>query len=129
MNINEKPDALQPNSQPRDTVADGPIGVAAAERVNPAFEEGYWRGQYSREPYYKQDFAYEEYDPAYRLGHDGPTQYPGKHFEDVEPDLQRSYSSKRAQSRLGWEEAKSAVRAAWHRVERALPGDADRDGR
>jgi hypothetical protein len=35
----------------------------------------------------------------------------------------------RGDSRLDWEEAKHAVRAGWHRVERALPGDADGDGR
>ena len=28
-----------------------------------------------------------------------------------------------------WEEAKAATRDAWHRVERAVPGDADGDGR
>ena len=27
-----------------------------------------------------------------------------------------------------WEKAKQATRDAWHRVERALPGDADGDG-
>jgi hypothetical protein len=28
-----------------------------------------------------------------------------------------------------WDDAKHATRAAWHRVERAVPGDADGDGR
>ena len=28
-----------------------------------------------------------------------------------------------------WAQAKSAARAAWDRVERAIPGDADRDGK
>ena len=35
----------------------------------------------------------------------------------------------KGKSRLNWEEAKDASRAAWHRVERAIPGDADGDGR
>jgi hypothetical protein len=30
--------------------------------------------------------------------------------------------------RLGWDEAKHAVRAGWQRIERMLPGDADGDG-
>ena len=30
---------------------------------------------------------------------------------------------------MQWDNAKGAVRDAWHRVERAVPGDADRDGR
>jgi hypothetical protein len=29
---------------------------------------------------------------------------------------------------LGWEKAKQAIKAAWHRIEDVLPGDADRDG-
>ena len=28
-----------------------------------------------------------------------------------------------------WEQARAATRNAWHRVEQALPGDADGDGR
>ena len=32
-------------------------------------------------------------------------------------------------SKQTWNEAKHATRDAWHHVERALPGDADRDGR
>jgi hypothetical protein len=35
----------------------------------------------------------------------------------------------RGASRLSWDQAKHASRAAWHRVERAIPGDLDRDGR
>ena len=37
--------------------------------------------------------------------------------------------SVKANSSLAWNEAKSATRDAWHRVEHALPGDADGDGR
>ncbi len=35
----------------------------------------------------------------------------------------------KANSRLGWPDANDAVRDGWHRVERAMPGDADGDGR
>jgi hypothetical protein len=30
---------------------------------------------------------------------------------------------------MQWDNAKGAVRDAWHRVERAIPGDFDKDGR
>ena len=49
--------------------------------------------------------------------------------EDVEPQLERDWNSTKANSRLGWAEAKGAVRDGWHHIERALPGDADHDGR
>ena len=35
----------------------------------------------------------------------------------------------KGKSRLDWEEAKGAARAGWDRVERAMPGDADHDGK
>ena len=49
--------------------------------------------------------------------------------DDVESDLQRNWDSTRGNSKLAWNEAKGAVRDGWHYVERALPGDADGDGR
>jgi hypothetical protein len=30
---------------------------------------------------------------------------------------------------MAWNDAKGAVQDGWHYVERAVPGDADRDGR
>jgi len=54
-------------------------------------------------------------------------------FEDVEPDLARDWAVSRGASRLEWEDAKHATRDAWtrlsDRVERAIPGDFDGDGR
>ena len=55
--------------------------------------------------------------------------YPGREFDDVEPDLRREWERSEWKDGLSWEKAKKAARDAWHRVERALPGDADRDGR
>jgi hypothetical protein len=34
----------------------------------------------------------------------------------------------KGKSRLGWDRAKEATRDAWNRIERAIPGDSDRDG-
>jgi hypothetical protein len=55
--------------------------------------------------------------------------YPEKTFAEAESDLQRDYEKARSKSSLAWENAKEATRDAWHRVERAIPGDADGDGR
>ena len=51
------------------------------------------------------------------------------YVEDVESDLERNWTSARNDSRLEWNEAKGAVRDGWHHIERAMPGDLDRDGR
>jgi len=47
----------------------------------------------------------------------------------VEPELRGDYQRLKGKSRLAWEDAKAATRAAWDRVERALPGDVDDYGR
>jgi glucarate dehydratase len=44
-------------------------------------------------------------------------------------DLRNDWDRHRGQSNMTWERAKGATRDAWDRVERAMPGDADRDGK
>jgi len=46
-----------------------------------------------------------------------------------ESHLAGEWDRSKGNSRLKWDQAKSATRAGWHRVERAIPGDYDRDGR
>lgn len=103
-------------------------GKAAAEKVNPTAEENYWREAHTREPYYASGLTYDDYAPAYRTGWEGAERYRGRRFEDVDSDLERHYEGIKGKSRLAWEDARHASRAAWHRVEDRLPGDADRDG-
>jgi hypothetical protein len=58
------------------------------------------------------------------------TRYPGRRFDEVEPDLRRDWDTNRSgRSGKTWDTVKDSVRRAWHKVERAMPGDADRDGR
>ncbi|HET7747002.1 MAG TPA: hypothetical protein VFM29_06850 [Vicinamibacteria bacterium] len=110
-------------------VAGGLAGKGAAEAVNPTVEDAYWRDNYRTRPYVTAGTAYDDYRPAYQYGWESYSKYRGRKFEDVEPDLRRDWERGQHNARLGWENAKGAVRDAWHRVERALPGDADRDGR
>lgn len=110
-------------------VAGGLAGKAVAEAVNPTEEDAYWRENYSNRPYAKGDYEYEDFGPAYRTGYSARTRYPGKRYEDVETNLEREWNEAKGKSRLNWDKAKLAARDAWDRVERKLPGDADRDGR
>lgn len=110
-------------------VVGGLAGKGVAEQINPTAEDAYWREQHTREPYYSADRSFDDYSPAYRTGYEGRGLHADRSFEDAEPELRSSYEANRGTSRLEWNDAKSASRAAWHRVERALPGDADRDGR
>lgn len=110
-------------------VVGGLAGKGIAEGVNPSVDEVYWREQFAREPYYLSDYTYDDYAPAYRLGTIARDDYPGRAYDDIEAELARKWDATRGASRLAWMDAKYATRAAWHRVERRLPGDADGDGR
>ena len=108
----------------------GLAGKAVAEKIDPTVEDAYWEKEYVSQPYVETGTGYETYQPAYRYGWESYERYPGRTFDEVEPDLRRDWDQYRGtSSSMTWEKAKAATRAAWHRVERAIPGDADRDGR
>lgn len=102
--------------------------LAGRAKADPAVEDAYWRDNYSTRPY-ASGSSYDDYGPAYRYGVDAYSRYPDRSYDELEPELGRDWNSARGSSSLEWEKAKHATRDAWHRVERAIPGDADRDGR
>ena len=85
--------------------------------INPTAEEAYWRDAYRREPYYRNEFTYEDYSPAYRVGYTGPVRRSGE-FAELELALKDDFDRVRGRSRLRWEEAREATLAAWHRATR-----------
>ena len=110
-------------------VAGGLAGKGAAEAVNPTVEDAYWRENYASRPYVTPGTDYDTYAPAYKYGWESRGHFIGSSFDDVESDLGREWERVKGKSSLGWDRAREAARDAWHRVERAIPGDADRDGR
>lgn len=108
-------------------------GRGVANAADPDLEEGYWRDNYTGRPYVEADYTYDDYGPAYRYGAEAYNRHPGRGFDELEADLGRDWESSRGKSSLRWEHAKHASRDAWQRVsdtmERAVPGDSDRDGR
>lgn len=124
----------------------GPVGAAVGAAVgavagammgrkaaDPALEDKYWRENYSTRPYAQKDVTYDEYSPAYRAGVESYSRNPGRSFDEVEPELRNTWGTTRGKSSLDWDRAKPAARDAWERVsnniERAIPGDSDKDGR
>jgi hypothetical protein len=91
-------------------------------------EDAYWREAHMAEPYYNPAHSYEDYAPAYRMGWESRAKYEDGTFDQYEPAFRNDWDNVKGRSRLGWDEAKHAARAGWHRIERMLPGDADRDG-
>jgi hypothetical protein len=110
-------------------VVGGLAGHAVGEVVDPTAEDAHWRSTYENEPYRASGYGYEDYGPAYKLGYEGRSRYPGRTYSDAEADLASDWEASKGESRLAWQDAKHATRAAWHKVERAVPGDADGDGR
>jgi len=113
-------------------VAGGLAGKAVAEQVDPTVEDAYWRENYASRPYVGTGAVYEDYGPAYRYGVDSYAGHGGR-FEDAEPDLATGWERARGTSRLDWSDARHASRDAWSRlsdtIERAAPGDSDRDNK
>ena len=100
-----------------ETLNRDPLSGAPREVVDPSAEDQHWAAHYKT------------YRTAYRYGWEASQRYPGQSFDAVEPELKRMWDKYRHASSQTWEEAKAATRDAWHRVERAVPGDADGDGR
>jgi len=113
-------------------VVGGLAGKGIAEQIDPTVEDAYWRDNYSSRPYVSGG-SYDDYGPAYSYGVNSYSKYPGRDFDDVESDLSRDWDRVRGTSSLTWERAKHATKDAWNRVsdsvERAIPGDSDRDGK
>jgi hypothetical protein len=110
-------------------IAGGLAGKGIAESIDPTAEEAYWRENYTSRPYYQKDTTFDDYSPAYRYGVDQRIRAGNRRWDEAETEMSTGWHTAKGKSRLGWDKAKLAARDAWDRVERALPGDADGDGR
>jgi hypothetical protein len=82
-------------------------------------EDAYWQSVYFCEPYYRVDFSYDDYAPAYCVGYIGCAQYGGS-YEDAEKSLCANWLRIRGDSRLSLDDALLAIRAAWNHAARVV---------
>ncbi|WP_349984749.1 hypothetical protein ABRP17_010195 [Stenotrophomonas sp. WHRI 8082] len=73
----------------------------------------YWRERYPSEPYFDANSAFDEYEPAYRLGHQSRAQDVIRAYEEVERELETRWAAERGESRLEWLQARHAVKRGW----------------
>ena len=110
----------------------GLAGKGVAEMIDPTVEEAYWRDNFDSRPY-AAGSTFDDYAPAYRYGWETYPQFAGVPFEEVEPQLRSQWDYRRGDSDLDWDRARLAAKDSWQRlsdtVERAIPGDSDRDGK
>jgi hypothetical protein len=101
------------------TVAGAAAGKGVAERVDPTGEADYWRTEYAARPYYDRSYGYDDYAPAYRNGDDLRAESGALAWDDsLEAKARDGWEGVKADSRLGWEKAKDAVRDAFDRSDR-----------
>lgn len=93
----------------------GLAGKEVAESFDPTLETNHWQEHYRSEPYVESQYDYDDYGPAYLLGagcRDGH-----RSFEEAEKDMGEGWERMKGQSRLPWDKARHAARAAWERRE------------
>jgi hypothetical protein len=97
-------------------VAGGFAGKAIGEEFDPTREEEHWRQNYRSRPYVESGLDYDtHYLPAYRYGWEAQRLFPGRSFDEIEPELERDWLCRRLSSTLDWEQARHATRDAWER--------------
>lgn len=97
-------------------VIGGLAGKGVAEAIDPKVEDAYWRDNFAERPYVERGSSYDDYGPAYGLGVDAFSRYPGRTFDEIEPEVAQRWSSGNGGSKLRWDSARSAVQDAWNRV-------------
>jgi len=98
-------------------VAGGLAGHSVAESFNPTAEEAYWSGAYDKQDHYRSEYTYDDYAPAYRAGWESRAAGHDR-WEQVRDDWSRRWDGEQRThgSRLKWDEAEPAARAAWDRA-------------
>ena len=93
----------------------GLAGKAVAEHYDPTVQDKYWKYNYTKQPDYRDEYSYDDYAPAYRMGGQARSTHEGS-FENAEPRLAADWDNAKGSSAMSWDHAKSSVRAAWDRV-------------
>lgn len=96
-------------------------GKAIATGIDPEAEDAYWQKQYRHEPYYKSEYAFEDYGPAYQMG--WQLYSPHQSFEAAEKLMSDEWAKGRGSSKLEWNQARDAAKAGWSRVNSLRPQD------
>jgi hypothetical protein len=99
-------------------IAGGLAGNTIAQAIHPEVEDAYWREAHNREPYYSDNYSYDDYAPAYRAGYESRMQ-GHTDWSYTKKEWERRWDAEHAQSRLDWSAAEPAIHAAWERANRA----------
>lgn len=91
--------------------------AAAGDKNEPMTdEEKYWREHHAEQRHPEEGHDFHRYAPAYRVGHEAVSKYPGKTFDEIEDSVALDYQKSEPGSALPWDQARRASRAAWTKV-------------
>ena len=79
-------------------------------------DDAFWAQALAQQPFYVAGLEFEDYAPAFRLGHS--RWRDDTLIDDVLARLGEDWDEVKGKSRLTWFEARDAVRAAWERRSR-----------
>jgi hypothetical protein len=100
------------------SAAGGLSAHALEHKINPTVEDAYWRKAHPERSYAESTLSYDEHwRPAYRHGWEARMMYGNREWDELEPDLEKSWAERRGHSALDWAKAKLATRDAWDRLE------------
>lgn len=88
----------------------------AARAIDLTAEERYWQEHHHSQPHATEGTTYEHFAPAYRVGAEAASKYPGKEFHEIEDDVALDYEKHQVGDALPWDHVREASRAAWTKV-------------
>ena len=97
-------------------VAGAYAGKAIAENIDPTVEAAYWRDAYPEQPYYSEDYTYEDYEPAYRSGWESYDPATQLSWKERESDAKKRWESEGGATTMTWDEARLAAEDAYGRI-------------
>jgi hypothetical protein len=100
-----------------DTQPGGPH-PKSANAINLSEEEAYWKEKYKTLAYYNEGREYDDYALAFHYGWESAAkaENAGRKFEEIEPELERNWSSYTGSNKNTWQDFKDAVRDAYDRI-------------
>jgi hypothetical protein len=105
-------------------IAGGLAGKAVAEDLDPTVESAYWRDEHAKRPYFKKQYKYEDYEPAYRAGWEAYDYEAPANWSDRERFAREKWENEGGQPSMTWEEARQAAEDAYTRVHHRRSGNA-----
>ncbi len=97
-------------------VAGAFAGKAIAEDIDPTVEANYWRDAYSQQPYFSEDYSYDDYEPAYKSGWESYDPAKPSSWQEREAVAKQNWETEGGATTMPWDQARLAAEDAYGRI-------------